>query len=327
MDISGSSISNKTLNPSEKSIKPVNEKENEAINKIDDKMNPDLNDSKNANDVKNSSKLNKSDGIIQKDSILLKNVELASISKNDSDSKKKSRKLNGGTNDPCDASEIYNITNHPNARINRRPNNVFLYFVDDLVVKEFRADDPDFVNEINTALLLKDCNHVITSSKACFYQTNSHPKKYYYLFMENCQHELDDWYKSNVANGDVNAVKNVILEIARGIKEINDKRVIHLDIHSGNIMMCGGTLKFLDFGGSQSFGQSNDNIDKKKFFKCLVSQFSSLYLMFSRLLDEKNITDETLVNAVEKLNPEKQGHVKTIQEFITLLDGRKFIIL
>lgn len=202
----------------------------------------------------------------------------------------------------------------------------------DIVIKEMKVGlqrEKLIRSEILISLMFPDSDHIANFYTACYIDRefeksdlnapiSVETERFYYLFMEECSGNFDDWYFSKVQEGDVLMVERIIHQIADGYKEMHHKDVLHIDNHIGNYMICDDKIKIIDFGVAVL--RSKLRRQQKVIQENL--EYNELFNFFKLLLQYKKIKDKRLHGLLERLRKSRavENPYNSVNEFIQELE-------
>jgi thiamine kinase-like enzyme len=185
-----------------------------------------------------------------------------------------------------------------------------------------KVSEEEIMNEINISLMFKSSHYVVNTYEACY---KDEGKRFYYIFMERCSMDFENWFEKNVADGDVNTVKELFKEMAEAVAELHKHNVLHSDIHPGNFIRCGEMTKIIDFGKSKQISNFNANGPDKDL---IMVDFIQLLGMFRTLLKLKEIEGTPLNKLIEdNLNMIGQDKIPDLNTLIASLSRRRALLI
>ena len=105
-------------------------------------------------------------------------------------------------------------------------------------------------------------------------------KESYWIILELCYLNLEDYMKKRIEPLSIEEIKEILLDLNKGLKEINDNKIIHTSIKPSNILL---------------------SINKSKINK---TSFKISELALSKLLKEKKLENENYYKISETISPE-----------------------
>ena len=110
-------------------------------------------------------------------------------------------------------------------------------------------------NEVEIMNIIKNENSVNFKSKI-------DTKDYFYIIMDLCIINLEDYIKSRENKITINEIKEVLIQLNNVFKIMNDKKIIHRDLKPSNILISLDRLdkcliKLSDYGSSKFINLSN----------------------------------------------------------------------
>jgi hypothetical protein len=177
-------------------------------------------------------------------------------------------------------------------------------------------------NEIQNGALFQNSDRIINTYEACYIENG---ERTYYIFMERCSQDFDAWFRENVEEGDVDHVKEIFKEIAEAYIELHSQHVLQLDIHIGNLIMCGDKLKLIDLGKSKRISVMDSNGPDAKLIN---REFMKLFNLFRQLLNEKKIEGTPLNDFIENTSKQiGENEIPDLNDLIDELTSRVLLIL
>ena len=93
-------------------------------------------------------------------------------------------------------------------------------------------------------------------------------KDYFYIIMDLCITNLEDYIKSRENRITINEIKEVLIQLNNVFKIMNDKKIIHRDLKPSNILISLDRLdkciiKLSDYGSSKFINLSNTKTNTK----------------------------------------------------------------
>ncbi|CAG8441008.1 2214_t:CDS:2 [Cetraspora pellucida] len=82
-----------------------------------------------------------------------------------------------------------------------------------------------------------------------FYGVTKDPSsEYYTLVLQSIDEYLQDYLSRNFSKLNWAKKLSIAIEIAEGIKYLHDNEIAHLDLHTRNVVVCGGKMLIVGFG-------------------------------------------------------------------------------
>ena len=104
--------------------------------------------------------------------------------------------------------------------------------------------------------------NIIKSENSVQFKSKIDSKDYFYIIMDLCINNLEDYIKSRENDITVNEIKEVLNQLNNVFKIMNDKKIIHRDLKPSNILISLDRLdkciiKLSDYGSSKFINLSN----------------------------------------------------------------------
>ena len=121
--------------------------------------------------------------------------------------------------------------------------------------KRYNELTKSIFNEVEIMNIIKSENSVQIKSKI-------DSKDYFYIIMDLCIYNLEDYIKSRENDITINEIKEVLNQLNNVFKIMNDKKIIHRDLKPSNILISLDRLdkcliKLSDYGSSKFNNLSN----------------------------------------------------------------------
>jgi hypothetical protein len=246
-----------------------------------------------------------------------------------SSSKKKNKSESySGELGPCSKDQKKNINKYQKKLGQGTAGDVFGSSKSNEVVKQIKVvpNSPveDVVkNEIENLLLFQNADLVVNTHEACYEDDSG--ERYYYIFMEKCSEDFEDWYNKTVSPGDVDNVKNIFKQIAAAYIELHSEFVLQRDIQIANWMICDSKIKIIDLGQSTKIESFDSNGPHSSEIK---NEFTKMFRLFTNLLKIKNIEGTPLNNTIDNIRKEiAAGKMPDLNDFIDELRRRVLLVL
>ena len=104
--------------------------------------------------------------------------------------------------------------------------------------------------------------NIIKSENSVNFKDKIDTKDYFYIIMDLCITNLEDYIKSRENEITINEIKEVLIQLNNIFKIMNDKKIIHRDLKPSNILISLDRLdkcliKLSDYGSSKFINLSN----------------------------------------------------------------------
>ena len=108
-----------------------------------------------------------------------------------------------------------------------------------------------------------DIMNIIKSENSIKFKSKIDTKDYYYIIMDLCITNLEDYIKNRENPIRINEIKEVLIQLNNVFKIMNDKKIIHRDLKPSNILISLDRLdkciiKLSDYGSSKFINLSNN---------------------------------------------------------------------
>ncbi|XGW25411.1 hypothetical protein V3C99_006665 [Haemonchus contortus] len=110
--------------------------------------------------------------------------------------------------------------------------------------------------EVERLQTLKNCPHIIDLIAHDIIANNTILR----MVLELGDGDLESEVKKNKGTLDAATVRLYAYEIGKGIQEMHENSIIHLDIKLANVLIISGTLKLVDFGLSATLRKNEDHV-------------------------------------------------------------------
>ena len=110
--------------------------------------------------------------------------------------------------------------------------------------------------------------NIIKSENSVNFKDKIDTKDYFYIIMDLCINNLEDYIKSRENEITINEIKEVLIQLNNVFKIMNNKKIIHRDLKPSNILISLDRLdkcliKLSDYGSSKFINLSNTNTNIK----------------------------------------------------------------
>ncbi|KAK6038301.1 hypothetical protein COOONC_24194 [Cooperia oncophora] len=112
-----------------------------------------------------------------------------------------------------------------------------------------------FRGEVERLQALKNCPHIIDLIAHDFVANDTILR----MVLELGEMDLEDKWKKNKGKFDAATVRSYAYEIGKGIQEMHNNSIIHLDIKLANVLFIDGALKIVDLGLSATLREKEVN--------------------------------------------------------------------
>jgi serine/threonine protein kinase len=104
--------------------------------------------------------------------------------------------------------------------------------------------------------------NIIKSENSVKFKSKIDTKDYFYIIMDLCIINLEDYIKSRENEITINEIKEVLIQLNNVFKIMNNKKIIHRDLKPSNILISLDRLdkcliKLSDYGSSKFINLSN----------------------------------------------------------------------
>ena len=104
--------------------------------------------------------------------------------------------------------------------------------------------------------------NIIKSENSVNFKDKIDTKDYFYIIMDLCINNLEDYIKSRENEITINEIKEVLIQLNNVFKIMNNKKIIHRDLKPSNILISLDRLdkcliKLSDYGSSKFINLSN----------------------------------------------------------------------
>ena len=108
----------------------------------------------------------------------------------------------------------------------------------------------------------EEIKNIIKNENSVNFKGKIDTKNYFYIIMDLCIMNLEDYIKSRENEITINEIKEVLIQLNNVFKIMNDKKIIHRDLKPSNILISLDRLdkcliKLSDYGSSKFINLSN----------------------------------------------------------------------
>ena len=97
-------------------------------------------------------------------------------------------------------------------------------------IKKIKIENKTILNEIEIMKKLKSENSLLLIESIETFES-------YFIISEYCYMTLEEYIKKRKNNLSIEEIKEILLDLNKGLKEINDNNIIHKDLKPSNILL------------------------------------------------------------------------------------------